>query len=226
MNRYVQFYGHNIDEVLKYVKNNVTLDDYNIKYSCYDNAEEIILNYRHKRKDFTINSDRLYVFVNDIITYDANINKIVKITEAEAKRLDFVYNFNIDYNDTNYFINASGVIVEHKESDIELYQRELLENYNYFNNFDIAKYINQNQKLQRKLLIFSMLNDGDKIDWNNKNTEKYYILCYKHENTTQYKIETCTEMQSLSTVYFYSKEIAEEALKEFKSDMDLVYDKK
>ena len=225
MNRYIQFYGHNIDKVLKYVKNNVTLDDYNIKYSCYDNAEEIILNYRHKRKDFTINSDRLYVFVGDIITYDANINKIVKITEAETKRLDYVYNFNIDYNDTNYFISASGVIVEHKDVDIELYQRELLENYNYFNNFDIAKYINQNQKLQRKLLIFSMLNDGDKIDWNNKNTEKYYILCYKHENTTQYKIEKCTEMQNLSMVYFYSKEIAKEALEVFKDDINLVYNK-
>ena len=223
MNRYIQFYGNNIDEVLKYVKNNVKLDYYNIKYSCYDNAEEIILNYRHKRKDCIINFDRLYVFVNDIITYDANIDKIVKITETEAKRLDFIYNFNIDYNDTNYFIDASGVIVEHKESDIELYQRELLENYNYFNNFDIAKYINQHQKLQRKLLIFSMLNDGDKIDWNNKNTEKYYILCYKHENTTQYKIEKCTEMQNLSMVYFYSKEIAKEALEVFKDDINLVY---
>ena len=50
-------------------------------------------------------------------------------------------------------LSEGGPLTIYKEC-LGYVQRKLLENYNYFNNFHIAKYINQNQKLEKALSAF------------------------------------------------------------------------
>lgn len=66
--------------------------------------------------------------------------------------------------------------------------------------------------LSRQLWRFSMLHNGDKIDWN-PDTKKYYIT-YRHRNDTYLACWDATSCQDINTVYFYSKEIAQQAIEE------------
>ena len=56
-----------------------------------------------------------------------------------------------------------------------------------------------------------MENDGDKIDWDCNNKNKYKI--YRSEINKGFYAELNYEVKS-NTIYFYSKEITERAIKE------------
>ena len=58
---------------------------------------------------------------------------------------------------------------------------------------------------------FSLTHDGDKIDWNNGDTQKWY-LSYTLEGIV---ISYVYLLHQIGVIYFNSKEVAEEAKKEF-----------
>ena len=57
-----------------------------------------------------------------------------------------------------------------------------------------------------------MTHDGDKIDWSNDDTIKYKI--YYDYNTKQFYVYDNQHHQIEGTIYFYSYDIAESAIKE------------
>lgn len=57
-----------------------------------------------------------------------------------------------------------------------------------------------------------MTHDGDKIDWSNDETIKYKI--YYDYNTKQFYVYDNQNHQTEGTIYFYSYDIAESAIKE------------
>ncbi len=65
--------------------------------------------------------------------------------------------------------------------------------------------------LNRQLWRFSMLHNGDKINWDDY-SNKYYIF-YSRKNN-KYYVDYNNEYQTTSTVYFYSKEITQQAIDE------------
>ena len=65
--------------------------------------------------------------------------------------------------------------------------------------------------LNRLLWRFSMENDGDKIDWNNHSQQKYFIYFDSHlECSIGWDMHHCR----IGAVYFYTREIAEQAINE------------
>ena len=66
--------------------------------------------------------------------------------------------------------------------------------------------------LNRLLWRYSMEHDGDKINWNCRNTKKYFI--YYNHASGNYGIDSKYDYNFVADVYFYRYEIAENAIKE------------
>ncbi len=67
--------------------------------------------------------------------------------------------------------------------------------------------------LNRQLWRFSMLHNGDKINWDDYST-KYYIFYDRKHNENKYCVDYNNKYQIASTIYFYSEEIAQQAIDE------------
>jgi hypothetical protein len=68
------------------------------------------------------------------------------------------------------------------------------------------------ETLSRLLWRFSMQNDGDKIDWKDGISDKYFIY-FDHERD-YFDIDTCCIFQYTECPYFNTKEIAKRAIDE------------
>lgn len=66
--------------------------------------------------------------------------------------------------------------------------------------------------LNRLLWRYSMEHDGDKIDWNNHNSNKYYIV-HEHD-IRKFIVKNNQYFQNLGVVYFHTKGTVENAIKE------------
>lgn len=75
------------------------------------------------------------------------------------------------------------------------------------------------ENLLRRMWRFSLTHDGDKIDWNNGDTQKWY-LSYTLEGIV---ISYVYLLHQIGVIYFNSKEVAEEAKKEFGKEFKEVY---
>jgi len=107
-----------------------------------------------------------------------------------------------------YYINYEG--------QVELDE----ETHNPFDDgcFEIANYCTDKKLMQQRayhkilddlLFRFSMQNDGDKVDWNDKESCKYYIT-YNYENMI-FSVEHRDFMKS-KEIYFYTRIIAQRAI--------------
>ncbi|MCR1953822.1 hypothetical protein NSA24_03105 [Clostridioides mangenotii] len=98
---------------------------------------------------------------------------------------------------------------------------EALENFNAFplDKRKLAEYIARKQKLERALLIYSDLHEGEKINWY-EGLSKYFIHAEINEDD-EFLIKThaCYERSHAHLIYFNKKEIAEKALEIYKSEI-------
>lgn len=118
-----------------------------------------------------------------------------------------------------YYIGQDGKVHE----DIEMsttFDNDLYKIGNYCANKELLKKRAAEEILLRKMWRFSLTHDGDKIDWNNKDTQKWY-LSYTSEGDIA--ISYAYLLHQMGVIYFNSKEVAEEAKKEFEKEFKEVY---
>lgn len=90
---------------------------------------------------------------------------------------------------------------------------------NYFNNKDYAEYIAFKETLMRRMDRFAWENNAKAINWD-KNVSNYCII-FDNQNK-DVEIIVAYAYQS-NDVYFTSREIAEQAIEEFKDDLIKLY---
>lgn len=114
----------------------------------------------------------------------------------------------VDYNHNYYLIDNLGEVVEDTDWNYEEDQK-LFNAANYCTDKAIMEQRALHEILNRLLWRYSMEHDGDKIDWNN-NEYKYYI--YYSRYNERWAISSSDEWDSVT--YFYTEEIAENAIEE------------
>lgn len=110
-----------------------------------------------------------------------------------------------------YYIGQDGKVQE----DIEMstpFDNDLYKIGNYCANKKLLKKRAAEETLLRKMWRFSLTHDGDKIDWNNGDTQKWYLALHPEKNIVIFYTYIFREP---GVIYFNSKEVAEEAKKEF-----------
>lgn len=119
-----------------------------------------------------------------------------------------------------YYIGQDGKVHE----DIEMsttFDDDLYKIGNYCANKELLKKRAAEETLLRKMWCFSLTHDGDKIDWNNEDTQKWYLgFDSKRRGVIVFFVNVLRQM---GVIYFNSKEAAEEAKKEFGKEFKEVY---
>ena len=111
-----------------------------------------------------------------------------------------------------YFIGNEGVV--HKDTDLEMpVDNNRYEIGNYCANKELLKKRAAEETLLRKMWRFSLIHDGDKINWNNEDTEKWYLGFDSKRRGVM--VSFVNALRQMGVIYFNSKEVAEEAKKEF-----------
>lgn len=82
---------------------------------------------------------------------------------------------------------------------------------NYCTNEEPLLHQAYRETLNRLLWRFSMEHDGDKIDWSNVSNK--YCIYYVHDNN-EWTIESNQYCRNIGAVYFYSLQIAQQAIEE------------
>jgi hypothetical protein len=141
----------------------------------------------------------------DLIKNHAN-NSLSNSFERQAKDADY------------YYIGQDGVVYKVTEANISFDDRRYKIG-NYCLNEELLKKRAAEEILLRKMWRFSLTHDGDKIDWNNEDTQKWY-LSYTLEGIV---ISYVCLLRQIGVIYFNSKEVAEEAKKEFEKEFKEVY---
>lgn len=140
--------------------------------------------------------------------------KKAELTEEQLKKLGIKLEMlgSFDRQDNGgiyYFINSIGEIVVNEEHRYD-------SNYNHYN---VANYCTDKkllkkralyETLNRRLWRYSMEHDGDKIDWD-RDGEKYYI--FYNTGSEQWVVGSIYYAWDFA-VFFYSLEIAKNAIKE------------
>lgn len=155
--------------------------------------------------------------IKDDLIKDSNVNEEKKINKVEElfKRADRNHNDEYRYK----YVYSDGLLSD--VQDIECgTDNDRHDNINYFpsiKEFDcevgiLPEYFHRKNLMQRKMMKFSLLHDGYKIDWNDNKTVKYTI-CYYIEEDKMF-IEPCCGMYEFDKVYFHTEEIAQEFINE------------
>ena len=174
--------------------------------------------YENSLENFVVKNKRLIgeesgVKLTDIFSLDSILN-------AEFKK---VSEFKTPYErvgkeEQYYFTTAYKEVKSASEAGHEL-DNKMIKSENYFNNKNYAEYITFKETLLRKLDRFDWEHNAKVIDWNNCFT-KYYII-FDHEDN-ELRIDVYYTVQS-NDIYFTSREIAEQAIEEFKVDLIKLY---
>ena len=139
---------------------------------------------------------------------DAQVEELLKGKEKE-KNPFMKRPTNDGENSKYYYIDCYGTVnfdFDNSSIDVQLYNVA-----NYCTDRKLMQQRALHEILDRLLWRFSMENDGDKIDWNDKNKKKYKI--YQNKTNKVFYVETNYEVKN-NAIYFYSKEIANHAIKE------------
>ena len=179
----------------------------------------------------TFHITKLDGFLDGLKTVLHLIDKTIDIDEFILKLRGYIDN-------DSFFFGTKGEFVDYLSDYNDTYiniqvsnEKEFKSKFNYLSEKQkhiidstfLVDHISENLykkiKLFAKLQLFSDLNDGDKIDndhkaFKDKDKNKIDIVNGWTDNFNTY---------TLSTVYFYSKEIAEEALRIYKTDIEDVY---
>ena len=118
-----------------------------------------------------------------------------------------------------YYIGRDGIVYETTEL-VTFLDDKRYEVGNYCINKELLKKRAAEETLLRKMWRFSLTHDGDKIDWNNEDTQKWYLGLGSEKGVA---ISGAYVFRQTGTIYFNSREVAEEAKKEFGKEFKEVY---
>ena len=119
-----------------------------------------------------------------------------------------------------YYIGQDGKVHE----DIEMsttFDNDLYKIGNYCANKELLKKRAAEETLLRKMWRFSLTHGGEKIDWNNEDTEKWYLGFDSKRRIVM--VSFVNALRQMGVIYFNSKEVAEEAKKEFGKEFKELY---
>ena len=133
----------------------------------------------------------------------------IEFTEKQLKALGIETNaFSRKSNQLYYFIDEYGdVVTHHDNTNWDAAQYNVA---NYCTDEALMKKRALHETLNRLLWRFSMENDGDKIDWNDYSQQKYFIYFDAYLECNINWDGLCR----MGAVYFYTREIAEQAINE------------
>ena len=119
-----------------------------------------------------------------------------------------------------YCIGTDGLV--HKPTELGTFlDDKRYEIGNYCTNEDLLEKRAAEETLLRKMWRFSLTHGGDKIDWNNEDTQKWYLgFSSKRRGVIIFFVNALRQM---GVIYFNSREVAEEAKKEFGKEFKEVY---
>lgn len=120
--------------------------------------------------------------------------------------------------DKFYYVSATEEVM--KTNDDCHLTAQMYDNANYFSTKEKAEEINFKQTLFRKLQRFSDENGGNEIDWNDDLKGKWFIV-YNHDLPKNKRLyaDNYVSRQFVGTVYFISREIAEQAIEVFHDEL-------
>lgn len=123
-------------------------------------------------------------------------------------------------DDGDKYYSISELRVHSYKEDNDETDNKLFSKVNYFNNKEYAEYIAFKETLMRRMDRFAWENNARVIDWD-KNVASYCII-FDHHNKDVEIMVVSYALQS-NDIYFTSREIAEQAMEEFKEDLIKLY---
>lgn len=159
-------------------------------------------------------TDFIYI---DGVEYEAD-KELIDLIKSHANK-GLSNSFERQVIGTDYYCIGTNSVV-HKTTELETFLDDRrYEIGNYCTNEDLLEKRAAEEVLLRKMWRFSLTHDGDKIDWNNGDTQKWY-LSYTLEGIV---ISYVYLLHQIGVIYFNSKEVAEEAKKEFGKEFKEFY---
>lgn len=159
-------------------------------------------------------TDFIYI---DGVEYEAD-KELIDLIKSHANK-GLSNSFERQVIGTDYYCIGTNSVV-HKTTELETFLDDRrYEIGNYCTNEDLLEKRAAEEALLRKMWRFSLTHDGDKIDWNNGDTQKWY-LSYTLEGIV---ISYVYLLHQIGVIYFNSKEVAEEAKKEFGKEFKELY---
>ena len=141
--------------------------------------------------------------------------KKAELTEEQMKALGIEVSkanpFERKIGEYYYIIKPHGEVVCGVEDDHTV-DNALYNVANYCTDKAIMEQRALHETLNRLLWRYSMEHDGDKIDWENDDNNKWCI-CYNYKRNC-FGVDYDIMYNVLTTVYFYNREIAEAAIEE------------
>lgn len=118
-------------------------------------------------------------------------------------------------NEIYYSICPNGNIVSSIEKNT-FYDDNCWKFGNYYNTVKEAEFAKQKQLVYQKLKKYALEHNTEEIDWTDNCSSKFYIT-YGYQNNELF-IYSVRTVKSPNTVYFTSKKIAENAIKDIGED--------
>ena len=141
--------------------------------------------------------------------------KRIDLTEEQIKTLGLDKKDYFHGDKSNgFFIKPNGEIaaISNVIDADEKWINQLYETANLCTNKELLEQRALHEILNRLLWRFSMQNDGDKIDWDDIESCKYKI--YRNHEDWTHEVDNNNYLCSVGEIYFYSKEIAQQAIEE------------
>ena len=114
-----------------------------------------------------------------------------------------------------YHIDATGETHTDFE-DNDNFNNDLYANANYYSDETVAENNARADKLMRQLRRFAVEHNDCELDWNNNHSKYYIYFDYEYECPN---IGYAYNAKDFGQIYFSSREIAEQAIKEFKDEL-------
>jgi len=147
--------------------------------------------------------------------FETDCFELSQVTFVDKKK--FNEPWRPDMDEVYYYININGEVMNSnwhwKPWDSNLYEMG-----NCFKTQEEAEIRAQEIKVYNLLKNFSDANGGENIDWSNRGDEKYYLYYDVLEN--KFSINAMKYFKDIGLVYFFSEEIAEEALRRYCHDLE------
>lgn len=154
----------------------------------------------------------------DGVEYEAD-KELIDLIKSHANK-GLSNSFERQVTGTDYYCIGTDDAV-HKTTELETFLDDRrYEIGNYCTNEDLLEKRAAEEALLRKMWRFSLTHNGDKIDWNNGDTQKWFLALHLEKNIVILYTHTFREP---GVIYFNSKEVAEEAKKEFGKEFKEFY---
>lgn len=157
------------------------------------------------------------IMVNGV-RIDLTPEQVAKLTEkAEEKKNPFEW----DENKAFYYITSEFELIQASGGIFSNFYKPYYESGNYCADKKIMRQHALHMKLNQLLWRYSMMHGGDKIDWKDITSDKYYIEIFEeifefHNSEGQPHIQCNSDIMSRTAgvVYFADEETANKAIEE------------